>query len=59
MMPMPLVRGGGQEKGHRAGTENLPRIAGFGAAAAEATRAVLTASTQCGASATGSKQIVV
>ncbi|MDW6023878.1 cysteine desulfurase family protein [Mesorhizobium sp. BAC0120] len=36
MMPMPLVRGGGQEKGHRAGTENLAAIAGFGAAAAEA-----------------------
>lgn len=33
MMPAPLVRGGGQERGHRAGTENLPGIAGFGAAA--------------------------
>lgn len=33
MMPMPLVSGGGQEKGHRAGTENVPGIAGFGAAA--------------------------
>jgi cysteine desulfurase len=33
MMPQPLVRGGGQERGHRAGTENLPAIAGFGAAA--------------------------
>lgn len=33
MMPRPLVRGGGQEKGHRAGTEALPLIAGFGAAA--------------------------
>ncbi|MFN3507028.1 MAG: cysteine desulfurase family protein [Allorhizobium sp.] len=32
-MPEPLVRGGGQEKGHRAGTENLAAIAGFGAAA--------------------------
>ena len=38
MMPAPLVRGGGQEKGHRAGTENLAAIAGFGAAAAEAKR---------------------
>jgi cysteine desulfurase len=28
----PLLRGGGQERGHRAGTENLPGIAGFGAA---------------------------
>ena len=33
MMPAPLVRGGGQEKGHRAGTENIAAIAGFGAAA--------------------------
>ena len=33
MMPVPLLRGGGQEKGHRAGTEALPAIAGFGAAA--------------------------
>ncbi|QLF70642.1 cysteine desulfurase [Peteryoungia desertarenae] len=32
LMPAPLVRGGGQEKGHRAGTENLAAIAGFGAA---------------------------
>ncbi|WP_048648822.1 cysteine desulfurase family protein [Nitratireductor soli] len=36
MMPAPLVTGGGQEKGHRAGTENLPAMAGFGAAAREA-----------------------
>ncbi|MBN9139064.1 cysteine desulfurase family protein [Phyllobacterium sp.] len=33
VMPKALVRGGGQEKGHRAGTEALPVIAGFGAAA--------------------------
>lgn len=33
MMPKALVRGGGQEKGYRAGTEALPLIAGFGAAA--------------------------
>lgn len=33
MMPKPLVSGGGQEKGFRAGTENLAGIAGFGAAA--------------------------
>jgi len=33
MMPAPLLRGGGQEKGHRAGTENVAAIAGFGAAA--------------------------
>jgi cysteine desulfurase len=34
LMPAPLIRGGGQEKGHRAGTENVAAIAGFGAAAA-------------------------
>lgn len=33
MMPVPLIRGGGQEKGHRGGTEALQLIAGFGAAA--------------------------
>ncbi|MFV0281458.1 MAG: cysteine desulfurase family protein [Rhodoblastus sp.] len=31
-----LIRGGGQERGFRAGTENVPAIAGFGAAAEEA-----------------------
>lgn len=36
MMPRPLVTGGGQERGFRAGTENLAAIAGFGAAAIEA-----------------------
>jgi cysteine desulfurase len=29
----PIIRGGGQERGRRSGTENLPGIAGFGAAA--------------------------
>ncbi|AZO55185.1 MULTISPECIES: cysteine desulfurase family protein [unclassified Mesorhizobium] len=36
MMPRPLINGGGQEKSHRGGTENLPGIVGFGAAAREA-----------------------
>lgn len=40
LMPEPLVRGGGQEKGHRAGTENIAAIAGFGAAAAVAREAL-------------------
>jgi cysteine desulfurase len=35
----PLMKGGGQERGQRAGTENVAAIAGFGAAAAAATRA--------------------
>jgi cysteine desulfurase len=34
----PLIRGGGQERGLRAGTENVAGIAGFGAAAAVARR---------------------
>lgn len=34
LMPAPLITGGGQEKGHRCGTENVAAIAGFGAAAA-------------------------
>jgi cysteine desulfurase len=36
LMPLPLVPGGGQEKGHRSGTENVAAIAGFGAAAQDA-----------------------
>jgi cysteine desulfurase len=32
----PMIRGGGQERGVRAGTENVAGIAGFGAAAASA-----------------------
>ena len=42
MMPKPLVAGGGQEKGHRGGTENLPGIAGFGAAARSALAGLAT-----------------
>jgi cysteine desulfurase len=35
-LPLPLIRGGGQERGLRAGTENVAGIAAFGAAAAAA-----------------------
>jgi cysteine desulfurase len=38
----PSLRGGGQERRLRAGTENLPGIAGFGAAAREAKAALST-----------------
>jgi cysteine desulfurase len=34
-----LIRGGGQERGRRAGTENVPAISGFGAAAKAAVAA--------------------
>jgi cysteine desulfurase len=37
-LPEPLIRGGGQEHGLRAGTENVAGIAAFGAAAAAAAR---------------------
>ncbi|PZM13177.1 cysteine desulfurase family protein [Rhizobium tubonense] len=36
LMPKPLIHGGGQEKGHRSGTENSLALIGFGAAAAAA-----------------------
>jgi len=40
MMPAALLRGGGQEKGHRSGTENAGAIAGFAAAALKAAEAI-------------------
>jgi len=40
LMPASLIPGGGQERGHRAGTENVAAIAGFGAAAREALNAL-------------------
>jgi cysteine desulfurase len=43
--PDPLIKGGGQERGLRAGTENVAAIAAFGAAAAAA-RASLAADIQ-------------
>jgi len=36
IMPQPLLNGGGQEQGHRSGTQALPLIAAFGAAASYA-----------------------
>jgi cysteine desulfurase len=39
----PLLRGGGQERSRRAGTENVAAIAGFGAAAALTEQAVASA----------------
>ncbi len=36
--PEPMMHGGGQERGRRAGTENFPAIAGFGVAAEAARR---------------------
>ncbi len=38
--PEPLIRGGGQERRRRAGTENVPSIVGFGVAAHHAQEAV-------------------
>ncbi|KGF71317.1 cysteine desulfurase [Hoeflea sp. BAL378] len=48
LMPASLLRGGGQEKGHRGGTENLIGIAGFGAAT-EVAAAALAGITATGA----------
>lgn len=45
----PLVKGGGQERGARAGTENVPGIASFGAAAAAAQRGLAAESARMAA----------
>jgi cysteine desulfurase len=47
--PAALIRGGGQERGARAGTENGPGIAGFGAAAAEARIGLVAEAVRLGA----------
>jgi cysteine desulfurase len=49
LMPKPLIRGGGQEKGHRSGTENFHAIVGFGAAAEAMTRDLLVRNAAIGA----------
>ena len=45
----PLVRGGGHERGRRSGTESVAAIAGFGAAAAAASRAMAEDADRLGA----------
>ena len=42
LSPEPLIKGGGQERGFRAGTENVAAIAGFGAAAEAAANGLTT-----------------
>lgn len=49
MMPTALIHGGGQEKGHRSGTENAAALAGFGAAAEMAAQGVSGYATTIGA----------
>lgn len=46
MMPSALIHGGGQEKGHRSGTENAASVAGFGAAAEAVSGTIGAASLQ-------------
>lgn len=49
LMPAPLIRGGGQEKGHRSGTENPAALAGFAAAARAAVADLAGRNAQIGA----------
>ncbi len=46
-LPDPLIKGGGQERGLRAGTENVTAIAAFGAAAAAAKRDLSKEQVRC------------
>jgi cysteine desulfurase len=54
-----IVRGGGQERGQRAGTENVAAIAGFGAAAQAAVRNMEGEATQTRALRDGLEQTVL
>ncbi|MGP4673285.1 cysteine desulfurase family protein [Agrobacterium salinitolerans] len=49
MMPKPLIHGGGQEKGHRSGTENTLSVIGFGAAAVVAAEKLADEAARLGA----------
>lgn len=49
LSPEPLIKGGGQERGFRAGTENVAALAGFGAAAQAALTGLSAAATRMAA----------
>ncbi|MBB2683066.1 cysteine desulfurase [Rhizobium sophoriradicis] len=49
LMPRPLIQGGGQERGHRSGTQNSLALIGFGAAAERATGELETRNAAIGA----------
>ena len=49
LMPRPLIQGGGQERGHRSGTQNSLALIGFGAAAEAAASELETRNAAIGA----------
>ncbi|ANL46954.1 cysteine desulfurase 1 [Rhizobium phaseoli] len=49
LMPRPLIQGGGQERGHRSGTQNSLALIGFGAAAEVAASELETRNAAIGA----------
>ncbi|WP_411196062.1 cysteine desulfurase family protein [Rhizobium sp.] len=49
LMPRPLIQGGGQERGHRSGTQNSLALIGFGAAAEAAVEELETRNAAIGA----------